>query len=206
MLFQSFTLCPNPPALREKAALRTSRTPPRTRHRKRQGLVLTAVATAALLGAVAGSAVAQPAETQTDKAQPANQGTMAPDNTGVNQGNNANYPENADQAGESDQDREAMQKIRKAIMEDENISTYGHNVKIIANNGHITLKGSVRSAAEKRKIAAKAVAVVGHSNVTNRLRVMHGKKSHETPKKSDESPDSHSDSQPGYPDQKSLTE
>ena len=68
-------------------------------------------------------------------------------------------------------DRAITQKIRKALHEDSSLSTYAHNVKIITQDGKVTLRGPVRSEDEKSNIEAKAVAVAGQGNVTNELEV-----------------------------------
>jgi hyperosmotically inducible protein len=68
-------------------------------------------------------------------------------------------------------DRAITQKIRKALHEDNSLSTYAHNVKIITQDGKVTLRGPVRSEDEKSNIEAKAVAVAGQGNVTNQLEV-----------------------------------
>lgn len=68
-------------------------------------------------------------------------------------------------------DRDAMQKIRKAIVGDKSLSTYAHNVKVIAQSGKVTLRGPVRSETEKKAVADMASAVVGADNVTNELTV-----------------------------------
>jgi len=64
-----------------------------------------------------------------------------------------------------------MKKIRRAVVEDKSLSTYAHNVKIIAQNGKVTLKGPVRSEEEKQNIEQKATEIAGASNVTNQLTV-----------------------------------
>lgn len=56
-------------------------------------------------------------------------------------------------------------------MNDKSLSTYAHNVKIIAQNGMVTLKGPVTSEEEKKTIEAKAAEVVGPEKVTNELQV-----------------------------------
>src|ERR1700726_410066 len=89
------------------------------------------------------------------------------DNTKVNK----NEQPTADQAKNNTSDREVMQKIRQAIVGDKSLSTYAHNVKIIAKNGKVTLKGPVRSEAEKSAIEQKAVEVAGAGNVINELTV-----------------------------------
>jgi hyperosmotically inducible protein len=89
-----------------------------------------------------------------------------------------NTKQNKDQSGPTadDQkmnpaDRAITQKIRKAIHEDKTLSTYAHNIKIIAQDGKVTLRGPVRSQEEKTNIEAKAVAVAGPDNVTDQLEI-----------------------------------
>src|SRR4030095_2545143 len=60
------------------------------------------------------------------------QQTPAPDNTKVNQRDRATGAPTADQAKNTVSDREIMQQIRKALMADRGLSTYGKNVKVIA--------------------------------------------------------------------------
>ena len=56
-------------------------------------------------------------------------------------------------------------------MKDSSLSSYAHNVKIVSQNGMVTLKGPVRSEEDKQSIAAKAAEVVGADKVTNQLEV-----------------------------------
>lgn len=95
----------------------------------------------------------------------------APDNTATNKRDRAPAERTADQAKESPSDREIMQKIRKAIMADKSLSTYGHNVKIIAEHGKVTLKGPVHTEEESKSIEAKATEVAGAGNVANQISV-----------------------------------
>ena len=68
-----------------------------------------------------------------------------------------------------------MQKIRRAVVEDKSLSTYAHNVKIIAQDGKVTLKGPVRSEDEKQAIEQKAKDVAGADNVVNEITIKPGK-------------------------------
>lgn len=77
----------------------------------------------------------------------------------------------ADQQKENTSDREITRKIRKSVMEDKSLSSYAHNVKIIAQNGSVTLRGPVRSVEEKQSVAQKASEVVGKANVMNELTI-----------------------------------
>ena len=96
---------------------------------------------------------------------------QAPDNTKVNERDRAKNQPTADQAKDNLSDRELMQHIRKAIMADKTLSTYGKNVKVIAQHGKVTLKGPVHTEDERKNIEAKAVQIAGAANVTNQLAV-----------------------------------
>jgi hypothetical protein len=120
------------------------------------------VAGSALLLIMSGVAVGQDATTPK---------TTAPDNTQVNKRDRAHSEPTADQAKEATSDREIMRKIRRAIVSDKSLSTYGHNVKVIAQHGKVTLKGPVHSDDERKNIEAKAVEVAGAENVINQLSV-----------------------------------
>jgi len=91
-----------------------------------------------------------------------------PDNTKQNKDKTA---PTADQQSMSPADQAITQKIRKSIHDDDTLSTYAHNVKIITQNGKVTLRGPVKSEDEKANILAKAVAIAGADNVTNELEV-----------------------------------
>lgn len=52
-------------------------------------------------------------------------------------------------------------------MGDKSLSTYAHNVKVISQNGVVTLKGPVRSEEEKKAIESKAMEVVGSGGKVN---------------------------------------
>lgn len=92
----------------------------------------------------------------------------APDNSAKNKHHAVTADKQAMNAG----DREITQKIRKAVIADKSLSMYAHNVKIIAADGAVTLKGPVRSDDEKEKIASLAADVVGGPDkVTNQITV-----------------------------------
>ena len=93
--------------------------------------------------------------------------TQAADNTKTNKGQPGTSP-TADQGKNNSSDLQIMQKIRKAVVGDKSLSSYAHNVKIIAQNGKVTLKGPVRSEDEKSSIEQKAVDVAGSGNADKR--------------------------------------
>jgi len=100
----------------------------------------------------------------------------ASDDTKINKRDRSKEAVTADQGKNNANDREIMQKIRKAVMDDKSLSTYAHNVKIVSQDGKVTLKGPVRSAEEKQTIEQKATEVAGAGNVTNELTVKPAKK------------------------------
>ncbi len=77
------------------------------------------------------------------------QAPPAADNTKVNQRDRNQSAPTADQQKETPADRQLAQQIRRALVKDKSLSTNGHNVKIIAQNGMVTLKGPVDSDTEK---------------------------------------------------------
>ena len=95
----------------------------------------------------------------------------APDNTKVNERDRSTAEATADQQKENRPDRDITRDIRRSIIQDKSLSSYAHNVKIISQNGMVTLKGPVRSEDEKMAIEAKAAAVVGKDKVTSQLEV-----------------------------------
>ena len=92
----------------------------------------------------------------------------AADNTAKNKDQN---PPTADQQKMNPADREITHKIRKSIHEDKSLSTYAHNIKVITQDGKVTLRGPVRTEEEKSAIQGKAVAVAGDGNVSNQLEI-----------------------------------
>lgn len=96
----------------------------------------------------------------------------APDNTKMNRPDRDRGMPTADQQKENQPDREIARQIRRSVVKDKTLSSYAHNVKIIAQNGVVTLKGPVRSEEEKQTIASKAAEVVGSMDkVKNELSI-----------------------------------
>ena len=101
-------------------------------------------------------------------------GSMAtgqqPDNTAANKTDRGSTP-SADKARNDKTDRELMRNIRKDLMKDKSLSTYAHNVKVVAIDGKVTLRGPVRSEDEKKAIEEHATKFAGAGNVSNELTV-----------------------------------
>jgi osmotically-inducible protein OsmY len=97
------------------------------------------------------------------------QASPAADNTKVNERDRTQDEPTADQQKDNRSDRYITQQIRQSIIKDKSLSTYAHNVKIITQNGQVTLKGPVRSEDEKKTVEAKATEVAGEGKVTSQL-------------------------------------
>lgn len=96
---------------------------------------------------------------------------VKPDNTKVNKRDRSKAEPTADQQKENKSDREVARQIRRAIVADKSLSTYAHNIKVIAENGSVTLKGPVHSEEEKKAIEAKAAEVAGSHHVKSEISV-----------------------------------
>ena len=93
--------------------------------------------------------------------EPSGSQTPAPDNTKANERDRNQAATTADQQSNEKTDRQITQQIRKALIDDKSLSAYAHNVKIVTQNGVVTVKGPVRSEEEKNAIEAKAAEVSG---------------------------------------------
>jgi len=108
-------------------------------------------------------------------AQQDNSQQVPADNTKVNQRDRNQSEATADQQKGNSTDRELARQIRRAVVNDKSLSTDAHSVKIIAQNGSVTLKGAVKSDEEKQAIESKATGIAGAGRVTNELQVVPSK-------------------------------
>jgi hyperosmotically inducible periplasmic protein len=93
------------------------------------------------------------------------------DNTKINQRDRNQNEPTAEQQKENSSDRQLTAQIRRAIVKDKSLSSTAHNIKIIAQNGAVTLKGPVKSEEEKQSIESKATEIAGSGKVNNELQV-----------------------------------
>ncbi len=94
-----------------------------------------------------------------------------PDNTAVNKQDRGTDAKTPMDQSESAADVKITADIRRSVMDDKSLSTDAHNAKIITNNGAVTLRGVVDSAAEKDSVETKAKAVAGVAGVDNQLEI-----------------------------------
>ncbi len=77
----------------------------------------------------------------------------------------------ADEQKNDSTDLGLTQRIRESVMADKGLSTYAHNIKIVAVDGTVTLNGVVRNAEAKARISVIAAEVAGKDRVVNKLKV-----------------------------------
>jgi hyperosmotically inducible periplasmic protein len=73
--------------------------------------------------------------------------------------------------GNGEVDLDLTQRIRKAVMADDALSFTAKNAKIITRDGHVTLRGTVKTGAEKDAIYKCAVETAGVGHVSNELEI-----------------------------------
>jgi osmotically-inducible protein OsmY len=66
-------------------------------------------------------------------------------------------------------DADIAAKIRKSLADDKALAGYASTLKIIVSDGLVSLKGAVRSDADKKAIEQKAAKIVGEANVMNNM-------------------------------------
>lgn len=64
---------------------------------------------------------------------------------------------------------DVLAAVRSAIVDDKNLSMAAHNVKIMVANGAVTLRGPVKSSAEKARVEEISRKIAGVTSVDNRL-------------------------------------
>jgi hyperosmotically inducible protein len=98
------------------------------------------------------------------------------DNTKRNSSEENKNTDTAEKQSNNKDDLALTQKVRQAVMKDGSLSMNAKNVKIIAQDGKITLKGPVDSQQEKETIGGEAGEVAGKDKVDNQLEVKAEKK------------------------------
>ena len=96
---------------------------------------------------------------------------VKPDNTGVNvRDRDASSVKTPIDQNENQTDVDITANIRKQVV-DTKMSVDAQNVKIITQDGKVTLRGPVKSQEEKKRIEEIAHAVAGANNVDSQLEV-----------------------------------
>ena len=99
------------------------------------------------------------------------QDTPAADNTKKNQRDRSGETKTSSDQSNSSADVKITAAIRRAVVRDHSLSMTAKNIKIIAANGMVTLRGPVRSDTEKAKIVELAHSAAGNAKIDNQLEV-----------------------------------
>lgn len=113
----------------------------------------------------------EPAERAQGPGDTAGSTAPAPDNTARNERDRGGETKTPFDQAENETDRTISQNIRQALTSDDSLSTSAQNVKIITDNGTVTLRGPVKSEKEKTEIENKAKQVAGVKKVDNQLEI-----------------------------------
>lgn len=99
----------------------------------------------------------------------------AVDNTAKNERDASGDSKTSGDQSESPEDIKITAAIRRAIVADDSLTMTATNVKIITADGKVTLRGPVKTAAEKTKIAELAKKEAGKATIDNQLEVKESK-------------------------------
>lgn len=99
-------------------------------------------------------------------------GRVDNDNTGKNVRDRDSAAITPLDQSESEADRTITQKIRKAVVVDDSLSTNAKNIKIITINGVVVLRGPVADQQEMESVLRKISDVQGIVRVDNQLEIL----------------------------------
>jgi hyperosmotically inducible protein len=94
-----------------------------------------------------------------------------PDNTAMNERDRSRETQTSGDQSNSSADLKTTQAIRQALMKDSELSTTAKNIKIMTDNGRVTLRGPVKNAQEKAKIGQLARSAAGGAKIDDQLDV-----------------------------------
>jgi osmotically-inducible protein OsmY len=97
------------------------------------------------------------------------------DNTAINKRDRSGETNTSGDQSNSSADLKITQDVRRALMKDGELSMTAKNVKIVTAGGQVTLRGPVKTAQEKTKIAQIAKSVAGGAQVVDQLDVKESK-------------------------------
>lgn len=127
---------------------------------------LITLSTACMLAAVATQTFAQQ---NAPSSTPSSSLSVSADHPGVSQRDLSSGATTALNQPNDKADIKLAAAVRRAIVKDKALSVTAHNVKLIAAQGVVTLRGPVESADEKARVEADVKAVPGVSRVDNQL-------------------------------------
>ncbi len=128
-------------------------------------ITLALVGSVTLMGLALSALAIEDVETRSVEArQPA-------DNTGRNTRDSQGTTPTADTQSNAPDDLEVTRRIREALVKNDSLSTSAHNVKIVTQDGRVTLRGPVVSEKERSAVVATAEKIAGVKHVDNQLEI-----------------------------------
>lgn len=100
-----------------------------------------------------------------------NNSSPAADNSALNKRDRSGETQTSGDQSNSSGEITTTSAIRRALVRDGTLSAMAKNVKIILENGVVTLRGPVKSEAEKTKVAELAKTHAGNAKVEDQLEV-----------------------------------
>ena len=94
-----------------------------------------------------------------------------PDNTATNERDRSGDTKTSGDQSNSSADLKITQAIRQALVKDGDLSTTAKNIKVITENGHVTLRGPVKNVQEKAKVDQVAKSAAGGAHIVDQLDV-----------------------------------
>jgi osmotically-inducible protein OsmY len=95
----------------------------------------------------------------------------AADNSAKNQRDRSGETMTSGDQSNSPEDTKLTAAIRRAVVADKSLSATAKNVKIITANGVVTLRGPVKTDAEKATVEKLAQSAAGGAKIDNQLEV-----------------------------------
>ncbi|MDQ6647413.1 MAG: BON domain-containing protein [Pseudomonadota bacterium] len=97
--------------------------------------------------------------------------SVSVDNSGVNKRDRSSHTKKPTDQPNDKSDIHLAAAVRRAVVKDKSLSMSAHNVKLVAAQGAVTLRGPVKSVDEKNRVEADVKRVSGVSSVNNQLDV-----------------------------------
>lgn len=93
------------------------------------------------------------------------------DNTELNKRDRSGESKTSGDQSNSSADLQTTQAVRRALMQDSQLSSTAKNIKVITANGQVTLRGPVNNAQEKAKVDQIAKSAAGGARIVDQLDV-----------------------------------
>ena len=98
-------------------------------------------------------------------------GNTKPDNTATNERDRSGDTKTSGDQSNGSADLKITQAIRQALMKDDQLSMTAKNIKVITENGQVTLRGPVKNVQEKARVNQLAKSAAGGTHIVDQLDV-----------------------------------